>query len=300
LAVPVVRRQAPAATAALLAEDVLEEVAHAQWVFVIPKMLRPYFLYHRELLGGLAHAAGEMALELVQAAADDDGLRPGMVAVVQTAGDLVALVASSRATASSSRSKDDCGSRLIGTRLKPRRGAETGTRTCSRWSPAAAGPATGSGSRCRTSTSTLPSFCSVTRCCACSRTPGCCPKSAPAAIQSAAHPTVGPCPLSPPDPAAQRTGATALCSVCLLRTPNVFDGLPSSNRPMTPSGCQRRNPALSKFSPGGNETSKVCAVRGIAMDASTVQEKRVRRASFIYWDFQGMGNRTASLGRGKM
>jgi len=30
-----------AATAALLAEDVLEEVAHAQWVFVIPKMLRP-------------------------------------------------------------------------------------------------------------------------------------------------------------------------------------------------------------------------------------------------------------------
>jgi hypothetical protein len=30
-----------AATAALLAEDVLEEVGHAQWVFVIPKMLRP-------------------------------------------------------------------------------------------------------------------------------------------------------------------------------------------------------------------------------------------------------------------
>ena len=33
-----------AATAAVLVEDVLEEVAHAQWVFVIPKMLRPYFL----------------------------------------------------------------------------------------------------------------------------------------------------------------------------------------------------------------------------------------------------------------
>jgi ribosomal protein S27E len=29
-----------AGTAALLAEDVLEEVGHAQWVFVIPKMLR--------------------------------------------------------------------------------------------------------------------------------------------------------------------------------------------------------------------------------------------------------------------
>ena len=33
-----------AATAALLAEEVLEEVGHAQWVFVMPKMLRPYFL----------------------------------------------------------------------------------------------------------------------------------------------------------------------------------------------------------------------------------------------------------------
>jgi len=46
-----------AATAALLAKEVIEEVGHAQWVFVIPKMLRPYFLHHRELLGGLARAA---------------------------------------------------------------------------------------------------------------------------------------------------------------------------------------------------------------------------------------------------
>ena len=44
---------------ALLAEEVLEEVGHAQWVFVIPKMLRPYFLHHRELLGGLTRAAWE-------------------------------------------------------------------------------------------------------------------------------------------------------------------------------------------------------------------------------------------------
>jgi len=77
-----------AATAALLAEEVLEEVAHAQWVFVIPKMLRPYFLHHRELLGGLARAAWETALELMIAAVGDETFRPGMVAVVQTAGDL--------------------------------------------------------------------------------------------------------------------------------------------------------------------------------------------------------------------
>jgi hypothetical protein len=77
-----------AATAALLAEEVLADVAHAQWVFVIPKMLRPYFLHHRELLGGLARAAWETVLELMIAAADDETIRPGMVAVVQTAGDM--------------------------------------------------------------------------------------------------------------------------------------------------------------------------------------------------------------------
>ena len=77
-----------AATAALLAEEVFEEVGHAQWVFVMPKMLRPYFLHHRALLGGLAQAAWETVLELMCAAASDEGMRPGMVAVVQTAGDL--------------------------------------------------------------------------------------------------------------------------------------------------------------------------------------------------------------------
>ncbi len=48
----------------------------------------PYFLHHRELLGELARAAWETVLELMCAAAGDKGMRPGMVAVVQTAGDL--------------------------------------------------------------------------------------------------------------------------------------------------------------------------------------------------------------------
>ncbi len=77
-----------AATAVLLREEVLEEVGHAQWVCVMPKMLRPYFLHHRELLGGLARAAWETVRELMVAATGEEGLRPGMVAVVQTAGDL--------------------------------------------------------------------------------------------------------------------------------------------------------------------------------------------------------------------
>jgi hypothetical protein len=72
----------------LLREEVLEEVGHAQWVFVMPKMLRPYFLHHRELLGGLARAAWETVRELMVAATGEEDLRPGMVAVVQTAGDL--------------------------------------------------------------------------------------------------------------------------------------------------------------------------------------------------------------------
>ena len=57
-----------AATAALLREEVLGEVGHAQWVFVMPKMLRPYFLHHRELLGGLARAAWGTVRELMVAA----------------------------------------------------------------------------------------------------------------------------------------------------------------------------------------------------------------------------------------
>ena len=77
-----------AATAALLADEVFQPVGHAQWVLTVPKMLRPYFLHHRELLGPLARAAWQTALEMIRAAAADDELQPGMVGVVQTAGDL--------------------------------------------------------------------------------------------------------------------------------------------------------------------------------------------------------------------
>ena len=51
-------------------------------------MLRPYLLHHRELLGGLARAARETVREMMVAATGEESLRPGMVAVVQTAGDL--------------------------------------------------------------------------------------------------------------------------------------------------------------------------------------------------------------------
>jgi hypothetical protein len=77
-----------AALAAFLREEVLADVGHAQWVFSLPKMLRPYFLYHRALLGRLCRAAYETARAMIGAASrDGEQLLPGMIAVVQTFGD---------------------------------------------------------------------------------------------------------------------------------------------------------------------------------------------------------------------
>lgn len=56
----------------------------------IPKMLRPYFLHHRRLLGKLSQAAFETVRELMaQALGDDSDVRPGMVSVLQTATDFL-------------------------------------------------------------------------------------------------------------------------------------------------------------------------------------------------------------------
>jgi hypothetical protein len=73
--------------AAFLQDEVVEQVGHAQWVFTIPKMLRIYFLHHRELLGALSLAAYETVKELMAAAVEEKGFRPGMVSVVQTFGE---------------------------------------------------------------------------------------------------------------------------------------------------------------------------------------------------------------------
>ena len=54
--------------------------------FTLPKMLRPYFLYYRELLGKLAQLAYETVREMMAAAVEQADARPGMVAVIQTFG----------------------------------------------------------------------------------------------------------------------------------------------------------------------------------------------------------------------
>jgi len=62
-------------------------VGHAQWVFTIPKMLRPVFFRRRELRGVLARLAWHTVQKLMAAAACELELRPGMVSVIQTFGD---------------------------------------------------------------------------------------------------------------------------------------------------------------------------------------------------------------------
>ncbi len=75
---------------AFLRDEVLEQVAHRMWTLSIPRMIRPYFLHHRYLLGKLCRAAYETVHEMMTAAAvGADGFRTGMVVVAQSAGDLL-------------------------------------------------------------------------------------------------------------------------------------------------------------------------------------------------------------------
>jgi hypothetical protein len=78
-----------AAFAAFLQDELLEKVGHSMWTFTIPKMLRPYFMHHRELLADLARLAYETIRELMAEAVGDPRARPGVVAVPQTFGGAV-------------------------------------------------------------------------------------------------------------------------------------------------------------------------------------------------------------------
>ncbi|GMR23810.1 MAG: hypothetical protein BMS9Abin37_2282 [Acidobacteriota bacterium] len=68
----------------MLQNQILADVPHAQWVLSIPKMLRPYFLHHRELLGDMARLAYDTVREMMAVAVDEPNARPGMVGVIQT------------------------------------------------------------------------------------------------------------------------------------------------------------------------------------------------------------------------
>ena len=75
--------------AAFLSEEVLAEVGHWMMTFTVPKMLRPYFLHHRELLGKLSRAAWESVRELMAEAVGEEGFQTGIVVAVHSAGDFL-------------------------------------------------------------------------------------------------------------------------------------------------------------------------------------------------------------------
>lgn len=68
-------------------QNVLAPVPHRQYVFTLPRMLRPVFSRRRRLLGELCHIVERL---LLQAYGDAGATgRPGLILFVQTFGDLV-------------------------------------------------------------------------------------------------------------------------------------------------------------------------------------------------------------------
>ncbi|SNT28506.1 Putative transposase, partial [Anaerovirgula multivorans] len=67
-------------------EEVLKEAPHRQWVFSIPKRLRPYFMFDRKLLSKLSKCAWNvLSMYLKESVSVDDPI-PGAVIAVQTFG----------------------------------------------------------------------------------------------------------------------------------------------------------------------------------------------------------------------
>ena len=61
---------------------------HCQFVFTVPKRLRIYFRFDRSLLGDMARCAGETLLQVYRTVLGRDDLVPGMIAGIQTFGEL--------------------------------------------------------------------------------------------------------------------------------------------------------------------------------------------------------------------
>jgi hypothetical protein len=72
---------------ALLSETILFPVPHRHFTFGIPKMLRPYFRFDRDLLKDLCRLAHECLLEYLRDTLDlPEGL-PGIVMAIHTFGE---------------------------------------------------------------------------------------------------------------------------------------------------------------------------------------------------------------------
>jgi hypothetical protein len=72
---------------ALLTETILYPVPHRHFTFGIPKMLRPYFRFNRELLKDLCRIAHECLLEYMRTTLDLADALPGAVMTIHTFGE---------------------------------------------------------------------------------------------------------------------------------------------------------------------------------------------------------------------
>jgi hypothetical protein len=72
-----------------LHHELLYAVPHRQYVFTVPKRLRPFFLYDRRLLGVLSRVACPTLQDFIRATLREPDLVPGIVVCIQTHGSLV-------------------------------------------------------------------------------------------------------------------------------------------------------------------------------------------------------------------
>ena len=71
-----------------LEDTLLAAVPHRQVVLTVPKRLRPYFLYHRFLLGDLSRVAARTVTAFIRATVGERDLSVGIVSSIQTHGSL--------------------------------------------------------------------------------------------------------------------------------------------------------------------------------------------------------------------
>ena len=71
-----------------LERELLLPIPHRQYVFTVPKRLRPYFLYDRRLLGLLSRVAYDTLRDFMRATLGADDVVPGVISSIQTHGTL--------------------------------------------------------------------------------------------------------------------------------------------------------------------------------------------------------------------
>jgi len=72
-----------------ITEEIFYPLPHRQYVFTIPKMLRPYFRFDRKLLGRLSQCAYQSLRDFFRKTLNEERAVPGVVICIQTFGDLV-------------------------------------------------------------------------------------------------------------------------------------------------------------------------------------------------------------------